>query len=476
MEDIYEADLILNNKIIISFIRPKFYEKKGIIKIDCFLDSNLVDYSNGFFLKTNPGINLNKEVFKIRAITKQRSLIEFYEVLMSKSSYPSYEFTFTCFHYSLQYANVIETDLIENSVLSSFSLDGMNLQYINTSLIKRERKLYDEDDSRTLSIDFDSIELPLNLSFKKRFYDLKIALVKHPKSEKSVTVIFCGDSKIPFRIYEKLKFSLKYFISYIAGNNIIIREENFHNNKQGYFVKTYSEQNIKRTFENEYLPIYEPVFKHKKIIENYVETISLYLFLDKKIKLSNIIYLINQAKKVDIESGFFILLICVEKLSLLLLESDLIPDSEKTIIPKKIFDTIKGSLFDSLKDLVQDRISNDQLSAFKSKINNLNAKGKTDYKIDLLLDYAEIDRTDEINLLFPYLRNLAIHEGEISSSENDHYKNFYLLFNLVNEIICNLIQYKGIRKPKSLSNSRILEIKKEFKNSYTAKIGHVNYQ
>ncbi|WP_343640807.1 hypothetical protein [Chryseobacterium sp.] len=476
MEEIYDAKLILNGEAITHLIRPKLYEKKGRIKIDCFLDSDSISYSDfDFFLKNNPEIILNKEIFKIIAYSKQGK-IEFYDVMLSKTSYPGYEFTFTCLQYSLLYAGVDTTDLIENSVLTSFTFDSMNIQFTNASTIKRERKLFDFDDSRPLSIDFDSIELPLNLWFKKRYFDLKIALIKHPKREKSIIVKFFGESKIPYRIYKKLKFSIKYFISYLAGNNVIIKEENFYNNNYGYFVKTHSEPSNKRIFENEYLPIYDPGFKHKKIVSNYLETLSLYLFLDKKINLSDIIYLINQAKKVDIESGFFILLICIEKLSRLLVESELIPNSEKTIIPKQIFDSIKKPLFESFEELAKNTISKDELSAFKSKINNLNTKGKTDYKIDLLLDFAEIERTDEINLLFPYLRNLAIHEGEISSSENDHYKNFYSLFNLVNEIICNLIQYRGVRRPKSSLNSRILVIKKEYEKNYKTNIGFVNHQ
>ncbi|WP_454059754.1 hypothetical protein [Elizabethkingia ursingii] len=473
---IYSAVLVYNNIEIISLIRPKLYEKKGLIKIDCFLDSTLFEFSDHYIFKNHPTVDLGKGKFKLKAITKQGSVIEFFEVLLTYSSYPSYSFTFTCYFYSLQYANVDHADNINYSMLSSFVVDGFDFQYTRTSQIVRQRNIFNKDDTSTLSINFDTIELPLNLWYKKRHFDFQIAIIKNPSKANSAIVRFIGDSLLPYRIYEKIKFSIKYFISYLVGNNIIIKEESFHNNKYGYFIKSYSEKRNKKILTNEYLPVYDAVFRHKYIAQDYIETISLYLYLDKKIKLSEIIYLINQAKKVDVESSFFILVICIEKLSRLLVESDLIPAADKTIVSKELFDTIKKPLLTNFEKLCGNSISKNELSIFKSKIHNLNVKGKTDYKIDMLLEFAEIERTDEVRFLFPFLRNLAIHEGEISTTDNGHYENYFSLFNLVNEIICNLIQYKGIRRPKSIQNSKILIKKKKYIINYKDKIGFVNHQ
>ncbi|MEG1313614.1 MAG: hypothetical protein RSD40_04800, partial [Bacilli bacterium] len=366
------------------------------------------------------------------------------------------QFIFTCFSHSIEYANVNESDLIDKSILSSITIEGWKLEYNNTSTITRNRSLFGIEDSRVLSIEVDNLEVSLNLWFKKRYTDLKIGLIKHPKNTDSVIVNFYGDSKIPYRIYNKIKYSIKYFISFLAGNNIIIRDESFSNKKYGYFIKSFSELITKKITNNEYLPVNEVLFKHKNIVQDYFETISVFLFLDRKIKISEIIYLINQSKKVDIQSAFFILLICIEKLSRLLLESDLISESEKVIVPQADFNQIKEKLFENLISLLPQNISISQKSGLKAKIYNLNSKGKTDYKIDQLLAYTEIERTENVNALFPQLRNLAIHEGEISNTNNGHFENYLSLFNLVNEIICNLIQYKGIRRPLAKSSKRNL--------------------
>src|SRR5690606_9317281 len=75
----------------------------------------------------------------------------------------------------------------------------------------------------------------------------------------------------------------------------------------------------------------------------------------------------------------------------------------------------------------------------------INKLTKTENKIDVLLEFCEIKRTKEIDQLFPRLRNLAIHQGEISYDRKDSSKNYHTLFVLINNIICNLIQYRGIR-------------------------------
>lgn len=477
MEELINAELFFDDTFIIALDHPKLKRKKGVITIECFLNKDLLYFSNhDFYFKNHPDLVLHDNIFKIRAKTRQNSTIEFFEIFITRTSYPSFQFIFTCFNHSMEYANVYESDLINNSVLSSIIVEGWKLEYNKTSEIVRYRSLFGIEDSRMLSIEVDNLEVSLNLWFKKRYTDLKIGLIKHPKNPDSVIVKFYNDSKISYRIYNKIKDSIKHFISFLAGNNIVIREENYSNEKHGYFIKFFSELKIKKITNNEYLPVNEVLFKHKNIVQDYFETISVFLFLDKKIKISEIIYLINQSKKVDIESAFFILLICIEKLSRLLLGSDLISESEKVIIPQDNFNQIKEKLFENLISLLPQNISKSQKSGLKAKIYNLNSKGKTDYKIDQLLTYTEIERTENINALFPQLRNLAIHEGEISNTNNGHYENYLSLFNLVNEIICNLIQYKGIRRPLATPSRRNLYKKETFLWDYKKNVGYVNGQ
>lgn len=475
IDEIHDAELFYNDVLLVVLDNPKLSIKKGIISIECFLNKELLSFSNNKFnLREFPNIILHNNVFKIKAKTSKNSIIEFLEVLITQTSYPTFQFVFTCYSHSIEYTNVEVNGLINNSVLNSFNIEGWKLQYNKTSNTIRNRNIFGKEDATNLIMEFDNMQIPLNLWFKKRYCDLQVALVKHPQKSGTVIVKFYGNFKIAYRIYNQIKFSIQFFLSYLAGNNIIIREECFSNNRYGYFVKTFSEIKNKKITTNEYLPVNEIVFRHKDIVEDYFETISVFLLLDKKIKISEIIYLINQSKKVDFESAFFILLICIEKLSRLLLKSDFVSESEKVIISQNDFDDIKEDLFKSLLSMLPKTISDKEKNAFKQKVYNLNYKGKTDYKIDQLLTYCEIERTDKVNSLFPQLRNLAIHQGEISNTNQGHYENYISLFNLVNEIICNLIQYKGIRRPLTRPPIRELHKKENFLWDYKSKVGYVN--
>ena len=112
------------------------------------------------------------------------------------------------------------------------------------------------------------------------------------------------------------------------------------------------------------------------------------------------------------------------------------------------------------------KLAKKEIEAFKTKIGNLNVKNKTDNKIDILLDFCEITRNEEIDLLFPKLRNLAIHQGEICFSENDSYKNHHTLFILINSMLCNLIQYKGIRFIEHKNKTNYISKKETFRIDY----------
>ena len=225
MVDFHDVVLIFEDKEIAVLNHPKLKNKNGIASIECFLNKDLLDFAGQkFCFKEYPDLILHKNVFKIRAKTRQNSIIEFLEVLVTHTSYPSFKFVFTCYSHSVEYANVFESDLIDNSVLSSINIEGWKLQYNQTSQTIRNRSVFGKDDVATLSMEFDHLQITLSLWFKKRYSDLQIALIKHPENKDTIIVRFYGESKIPFRIYDKIKYSIIYFISYLAGNNIIIRE------------------------------------------------------------------------------------------------------------------------------------------------------------------------------------------------------------------------------------------------------------
>lgn len=468
MEKISEASLFLNSNLVIDLDYPKLRMDKGLVLIDCFIINKNHEFeSDGLFYKDLQN-KLEAKPFEIYAISKQGCKMIFHNIYLKSSTFPSFEFTFICLdHYSefiFCNTNIKPEFLYINSII----VEGLDLKFNKSTTIKRERFMFGVDDSTTISFQLDNMEINFqyfNLK-KKRFYNFQIGLIELEEEPKSIIIKFFGENLLPYRIYKILKFSLKFFLSYIAGNNIIIRSESLTQNHNQYITKQYSLENLTDLYNNEYLPINNVQFRHERILQDYIDTFPIYLYLDKLINLSEVVYLINQSKKVNIESGFFILLIAIEKLSYNLINTTLISKKNNFVVDNELFKSVKPELIKKFKELLGDKISPRELEIFKSKINNLNTKGKTDNKIDVLLEYTEIEKTDDVNLLFPILRNLAIHEGQISTTANDEYKNFSSLDTLINTIICNLIQYKGIRFIERKNRTNYVTKKEKYKIDY----------
>lgn len=230
-----------------------------------------------------------------------------------------------------------------------------------------------------------------------------------------------------------------------------------------HFKRIYSQLEITKHNINFSLPIHDAQFKHKRIINAYVNTVANYLVWDKKINLSEVIYLINQSKQVNIESSFFILLIIIEKIANSLYDSGILDKESGTIIDDETFIELKSSLLPLIEKNLNGNFKKQQIDQLKSKLGNINKLGKAENKIDVLLEFCEIKRSDEIDQLFPKLRNLAIHQGEISFNRKDSHKNYHTLCVLINNIICNLIQYQGIRFLEHRDGTNYIGKKEDYK-------------
>ena len=473
VKEISSAKLWFENEFIIELTLPELRIQEGEIFIDCYIDRTFFKYDEKDIFDKDLTSFFDNKLFLIKGITNNGTEIIYNNVFLQSSSFPSFKFSFLCIDYSTEYISrgANKSD-IQNSQLSSLIIDGINPQFTKTSEVKRKRFIFGQDDSSILSFNIDNSELTFRFNSRKRSYHLKIGIIKNTEKENSIIVKFYGDCFIQYRVYQRFKDSIRFFISYLAGNNIIIRNENYIINNEKYhfescyFFRTYSNTELTKLNTNAFLPIQSPHFRHENIIQDYLKTLPNYLFIDKKLNISEVIYLINQSKQVNMESSFFILLIAVEKLANSLINSDLINYKENNIIDKELFESLKQELIKTFGGIFSGKITTKQMDQLKSKIGNLNIKNNTDSKIDMLLDFCEIVRSGEIDLLFPQLRNLAIHQGEISVSQEDAYKNYQTLFVLTNSIICNLLQYKGTRFIEHKDSTNFITKKEEYKLSY----------
>lgn len=460
MREINSANLYQNDKFIVQLSHPKLRIEDGLIYIDCFIEKEFFgkDYEESI---TNAKNYFDGKTYSINAFTLPGSVIVYNQVVLQSESYPSYKFSFLCYDYFTECIHSKSQNNILISSLKYFIVEGVEMLFTKSSEQKRNRFLFGQDDSRILSFDLDHSEIYYDYYDRKRNFNLKIGLIQYKQNEKSVIVKFFQDQLIPYHFYQKIKHSIKFFISFLCGNNVVIREE-YYLNEQEHFLRTYSRNELSGYKKNHFLPIHSVHFKHKRIIDDYIDTFSNYLIWDRILNLSEIIYLINQSKHVNIESSFFILLIVIEKLANKLYNSGVIDKKRNTILKNDDFEELKEKSFQLIDNLKLGK-SKKQIELLKSKFGNMNYINKTDNKIDLLLEFCEIKRNSDIDQLFPKLRNLAIHQGEISYNPKDASKNYHTLFVLINSIICNLIQYKGIRFIEHKDRTNYIAKKEEFK-------------
>jgi hypothetical protein len=233
-------------------------------------------------------------------------------------------------------------------------------------------------------------------------------------------------------------------------------------------TRIYSIKSPKRKNYSKYIPIGNIHFRHKNILRDYLECFDTFLIADQYLNISEVIFLINQAKKSSIDSAFFIMVIAMEKLSDKFLESPFRVKGNETIIENSEFEKLIKETKESFQKSFKDLKSNapQKYHNLFSKLGSINKKGKTDNKIDLLLKFAEINKTPEIENLFPILRNIAIHKGEIDFPEGKAYENYIALEKLLNDVIANLIQYKGLRYIKTIATINYSEQKEKYQFDY----------
>jgi len=461
LKEINSAILYIENEPIVKLDLPELRIENGLIYIDCYINKDFFGDDREKSIINKKSV-LDNKIFTIQAIESHGSKLTFNQVVVQSESYPSYKFSFYCYDYSTQYINVNDENGILKSGLKYLVVEGVDMLFTKTSEKKRIRTMFGKDDSRMLSLELDNSEIKYNYYDKHRNFDLQIGLIKDSEKEKSIIINFYQDKLIPYRVYQKIKPSLKYFISYLCGNNAIIREEYYLSEYQ-HFTRTYSQSEITEYNVNHFLPIHNVHFKHKRIIDDYANTLAHFLAWDKKINLSEVIYLINQSKQVNIESSFFILLIVIEKIANSLYDSGIIDKKNGLIIDHETFTELKENILPLIETNLNGKVLKKQVDQLKSKFGNINKLSKTENKIDVLLEFCEIKRTEEIDQLFPRLRNLAIHQGEISYDRKDSSKNYHTLFVLINNIICNLIQYRGIRFIEHKEGTNYIGKKEDYK-------------
>jgi len=354
----------------------------------------------------------------------------------------------------------------KNNVLS-ISIEGLKVLHENETVTEKYRVEYGKKEKISWQPVNDNTELNLWFENKGKVYDLKTILWHEEVSNlEYLKFTDVGDS-LDLETYNEIKEPLRAFLSFVGSNTLRIRSE-YLQTENGNENIVYPFQKIERENYSPYFPISNAKFRRERFFQKYLDCFSTFLILDKKLDLSYLIYLLNETNKLGYETACFVYIVAIERLADKLYKSDLIPNTQKTLIPSKEFDNrieeVRKIFEKEFADLTKKKDYKKAVSDLKSRLGNINQYRKTESKIDLLLEYAEIKVTSEIKHLFPLLRNKVIHEGEVDFPDGAGVENYKALNKLIRNIVANLIQYDGYRIVGREGNKILAEQKKSYKN------------
>ncbi|MCU0360751.1 MAG: hypothetical protein MUF75_08545 [Bacteroidia bacterium] len=467
LPELHSASLFLRDNSEVLIINPKILQKKGMIYVSGILDNhffkNVKDIEEKLELKRET-YTIN-EMFIIKGIENHGGELEISPVIISSINFNKLEVEFYCYG---QINEKIKLNKSEKDFIYSISFEGLSIYYDSVTTTKQERSLLGKYEERTLTLTKDFIETSASFNHAGNTVDIRFALI-NDKEDDLVHLIFHEDSRLSLELYNEIKFTILTFLSFACGNNINVRRESFY--KDGFHHSLlYSNKKVKKKFHSNFIPLNNLSFLHKNVLNDYMECFEVFLFINEHLHLSQIILLLNQAKKAQVDSSIFIMLIALEKLADKYITSPFFTQTPSFVVEE---DSFQGFI-KNIKSTFNTYFRSDKTSATKGQINNLwsrivnvNKKGKTEDKIEQLLKFAEIKVTPVISILFTVLRNKAIHQGEIHLPEANAYENKLALELLLNRIISNLIQYRGLRYLRAEAGKNICEQKKDYSIDYT---------
>ena len=462
------------NGVKVDLVKPEIYEENGYLIISAILkeeatDSKFKELEELFGFKVGNHSQYFEELGSIKKDAHcencyNHTIIPFVSLDNLTNNYSELTARFRSNYRIEDYYKLNRFDETrKGKFLSSFTVQGFKARFDKLTTIYKERIVNSKKEKYPIEFRKDFTEAILNFQYNGTFYKLELSIVDTNEDDLTIFSIL-NNCIITEELFSEIKPKLIDFLSFMCGNRLAIRKEHFITEKGGISY-LYSTEKITSTNYSNFFPISVGEFAKDRIIQNYFDCFNRFLEISDKLSLGHVIAMINETNKLYIDTSYFILLIAMEKLSFNFINSDLykghlqyeirVEDFKKRI--KKVKEVFKKEFND-----IPDKNSRNNLF---SKLGSINQKTKSNFKIDALLDFSEIEVDAEINDIFPVLRNLAIHEGKIDYPSGKEAKdNYHILDKLVRSIIANLIFYKGLRYYEIKGNVIQVGQKKEYKN------------
>lgn len=440
------------DKCVIPFDFGHVFEDKGVLHFEFYVHKDF-DLAS---LITKPKTVFTDFYFKMKSTTVDLNSIEA-TGLVAKTISPQF--------FRIE---MVSEGLLVHTVLSSYpdnakmELNDMTLYYIEfeglkmlqTDVTETTKTRRGEDVSPWNNLERD--HTPLTVMYDGDIRQANFFHVTFFNSDSTNNIIAEYSNKnekpptpIKYGYWQSFKNDFLYLLSFLNGGEVKIKKEHLGGFVSSKGIKTqteifYSHPIISARQKSEYIPINNEWYRDKYILHHsFTNCFNNYIKLNKLLDFNSIIYYLNGAQQVNsLDERFFISIIAFERLaSTYAVGFNL---SDENIVSDEIFEPIKIEL---IKVINSNKFNlGEGYSRILQKISEVHKIKATSvrFKFNQLLEYANVPVTDEIKNIINKIRNTSIHSGEIGQG-NEGINNYYVLDEMIRDIILNLIEYKGPR-------------------------------
>lgn len=400
---------------------------------------------NAFSERPNANIDNNFTAF---FITEEKNELEIHDLYVSQIVFDPCRIDFNCYgsitHRDISPFHEEENPDINKAELIYLELEGMKIEFSDLTS-KLEHRLSYGQKSKGTKADHTGAELIVD-------YTTYSQIFRKSQKNGNIVVEFHGKNSNKLSYNRFLEFRNDYisFLSFLNGAQVKIRKEyagNFVVLGSGDIdtpiVITYSFRKIRNESYNRYIPLGYRIQNRNPNILNQamIQCFNKFREWNMKIDLSSIIFYLNGAEKTrSIEEKFFILIIAFERLTTMYAEQSGLVDQHLPL-PEN-FIPIRQEFYDLLQTHKTSFGSNYEKA--RSIVANLHEVKRISTKDKMfgILNDTKITVDDDLRELINIVRNKVIHKGDVGEGLNG-IKHLKLLTELLYEIMCRLIEYKG---------------------------------
>jgi hypothetical protein len=441
---------VSTNTIKIPFFFGIVYSDNGFIRLELYVNE---EYDLKDLMKSTSREYLNYE-YNLTCLTEENNVLKIDNLRFSQNTPHLSRIKMVCYgkmeHIKKKKKGFEKSDF--KPLIKYLILEGLKIEFSDFTEKIRARggeKMEDFDN-------FERDHTTTNLVHKQCPYSQ--TYYKLSEKENDIIVEFTDENsnKLTYDKYLELKDYYISALSFINGAEVRVKKECYGS----YFsigkidaekTVTYSFKRIDNRRYNRYIPINDPFHRAERVLSKFFMcNFDQYINWCDKVDLKSIIYYLNNSEQTNsIEEKVFIQIIAFERLTTMYVEY---LGEKEEFLPNKIdYKPIKDEL-NKIIEQNKDKFGN-AYDTIKSKIGNLNQikRHSTTDKLYRIINDFDIPITPKINKLIDVVRHKTVHRGDIGEGQ-DGLTTFYLLDELIREIILRMVDYKGKRISTILLN------------------------